>query len=83
MKTKYHKYSLPGDQSAADAQRALGEAAEQGAIVRIDSGGGQTHVYVASGETSGMKPQAADGKKAATGGVQGQEVTESDVTKLG
>jgi hypothetical protein len=83
MKTKYHKYSLKGDHSAVDAQRALGEAAVQGTIVRIDSGGGETHVYVASEETSGTKPQALDGKKAATGGVKGQEVTESDVTKLG
>lgn len=82
MKTKYHKYSLKGDHSAFDAQRALGEAAAQGTIVRIDSGGGETHVYVASEETSGAKP-AADGKSTAPAGIKRQEVTESDVTKLG
>lgn len=81
MKTKYHKYSLQGDQSAADAQRALGEAAEQGAIVRIDSGGGQTHVYVASPEASGAPK--ADGPKKTAPAVKGQKVSESDVTKFG
>jgi hypothetical protein len=82
MKTKYHKYSLKGDHSAVDAQRALGEAASQGTIVRIDSGRGETHVYVASEETSGSKPAAA-GKKTAPAGIKRQEVKESDVTKLG
>lgn len=81
MKTKYHKYSLQGDQSAADAQRALGEAAEQGVIVRIDSGGGQTHVYVASPETSGAPRE--DGAKKTAPAVKGQEVSESDITKFG
>jgi hypothetical protein len=80
MKTKYHKYSLQGDHSAADAQRALGEAAEQGAIVRIDSGGGQTHIYVANPETTAAPKESP--KKSAPA-VKGQEVTESDITKFG
>ena len=82
MKTKYHKYSLKGDQSAADAQRALGEAAEQGAIVRIDSRGGQTHVYVASQETSATPPKGNGPKKPAPD-IKGEEVSESDITKFG
>jgi hypothetical protein len=81
MKTKYHKYSLKGDQSAADARRALGEAAEQGAIVRIDSRGGQTHVYVASQETS-VTPPKANGPKKSAPAVKGEEVSESDITKF-
>ena len=82
MKTKYHKYSLQGDHSAGDAQRALGEAAEQGAIVRIDSGGGQTHVYVASQEIGAARPKANGPKKSAPA-VKGQEISESDITKFG
>jgi hypothetical protein len=83
MKTKYHKYSLKGDHSAADAHRALGEGAAQGTIVRIDSTGGDTHVYLASEEAGGAKPAAGDEKKPASGGIKGQEVTENDVLKLG
>jgi hypothetical protein len=82
MKTKYHKYSLKGDHSAADAQRALGEAAGTGTVVRIDSAGGETHVYVASDESSAAKPGEND-KKPGAAGLKRQEVTEQDLLKLG
>jgi hypothetical protein len=82
MKIKYQKYTLEGDHSADDAHRALGDSAPHGTIVRIDSGAGQTHVYIATQETSAAPPKASGTKKAALD-VKSQEVSESDITKFG
>jgi hypothetical protein len=83
MKTKYYRYTLEGEQSVDEAQRALGEDASQGMIVRVDNVGGQTHVYVARQGTSSAKPASTGGKKesAAARRVKVKEVTEKDVTK--
>ena len=82
MKAKYYKYTLQGAHSAEDAQRALGDAASEGIIVRVNNAGGQTHVYVAAQGTGA--PKLASGEKTATpSGFKREEVSESDVTKIG
>ena len=89
MKYKYMRYTIKGEKSAAEAQSALGEAAAQGTVVRVDTGGGQTQVYIATpdtGGTGGAKPAAAADKAGAkakqSSGVKGEEVSEADVTKV-
>ena len=79
MKIKYYRYTLQGEFSAEDAQRELSDAGSQGLIVRLDNVGGQTHVYVASEGESIAKSTA---KKTATRGIQAEEVSEKDVTKI-
>lgn len=82
MKTKYYRYTLEGEQSVEEAQRALGEDAANGMIVRVDNVGGQTHIYVARQETGGAKSASAGGKKAATAGrLKAKVVSESEVLK--
>jgi hypothetical protein len=81
MNIKYYKYTLKGDHSEAEAQRALGDSAGQGTIVRIDTAGGQTQVYVASPEKSGAATKASAPKKAATA-LNREEITEGDITKF-
>lgn len=76
MDTKYYRYTLQGEQTAPDAQSALGDAASDGVIVRVDTVGGQTHVYVASQRPGTERAAAPDG-------VSVQEVSASDVTKMG
>lgn len=76
METKYYRYTLQGEHTATDAQSALGDAVSHGLIVRVDTIGGHTHVYVASQSTSTVRPVAPNG-------VSMQEVSESDVTKIG
>jgi hypothetical protein len=89
MKYKYMRYTIKGEKSAAEAQSALGEAASQGVIVRIDTSGGQTQVYIATpdtGGTGGAKPAAAGkaGVKAKQpAGYKAEEVSEADVTRIG
>jgi hypothetical protein len=89
MKYKYMRYTIKGEKSAAEAQSAIGEAASQGVIVRVEASGGQTQVYIATPDTGGAggaKPQSAatTGAKAKqSGGVKGEEVSEADVTKIG
>lgn len=89
MKYKYMRYTIKGEKSAAEAQSALGEAAAQGTVVRVDTGGGQTQVYIATPDTGGAggaKPAATDkaGAKAKQpSGVKAEEVSEADVTKVG
>ncbi len=86
MKNKYYRYTLKGDHTLGEAQRALGDAAAQSTVVRVDSGGGQTKVYVAGGGATAAKgAKAAGGQKAATtaAGVKVEEVSESEVLKLG
>jgi hypothetical protein len=83
MKTKYYQYTLQGEHSIEDMHRALGDAAVQGMIVRIDREGSQTRVYVATLTESVAEPQATEIKKAAaTGDIKVKEVSESDVTKF-
>jgi hypothetical protein len=84
MTYKFLRYTIKGEKSAAEAQSAIGEAATQGVIVRLDTGGGQTQVYIAAPDTGGAKPAAATGAKAKQpSGVKVEEVTEADVTKIG
>ncbi len=83
MKTEYYRYTLQGEHSAEDAQRALGDAASQGIIVRVDNISGQTHVYIASQETGTTKAASTGAKKTATGDIKVKEVSESEVTKIG
>ena len=83
MKTKYHRYTLQGELSAEDAQRALGDAASQGLIVRLDNIGGQTHVYIASQDTGSAKGASSGAKTKVSGGVKVKKVSESEVTKIG
>ena len=81
MKTTYYRYTLEGEQPAQEAQRALGGDASQGMIVRIDTVGGQTHVYVARQDV-GTKSVATDARKEpTTGTMKVEEVPESEVTK--
>ena len=79
MKTKYFKYTLQGEHSADDALRALGDAASQGVVVRVDHTGGQTHLYIAAqGTTNAISAK----KVAAPNKVRVEEVLELDVTKI-
>lgn len=80
MKTRYYKYTLKGQKSADEAQSALGDAASQGTIVRIDTGGGQTLVYVAT--EGSVESSSGRGKAAAAGGLKGEVVSEKDVTRI-
>jgi hypothetical protein len=81
MKTKFQKYTIQGNHSADQAHRALADFAPQGTIVRIDSGGGQTQVYVASQEISAASPEAGETKKMPRE-IKVQEVSETDITKF-
>ena len=82
MKTKYYRYTLEGEQSVEEAQRALGEDAADDLVVRVDNVDGQTHIYVARQETGGAKSASAGGKKAATAGrLKAKVVSESEVLK--
>jgi hypothetical protein len=92
MKYKYTRYTIKGEKSAAEAQNTLGEAASQGVIVRVDTGGGQTQVYIATPDTGGAsgaggaKPAAsskAGAKAKQPSGYKAEEVSEADVTKVG
>ncbi len=76
MKTKHLKYTIKGEHSADDAHNALGEAASQGVITRVDTGGGYTHVYIAASD-------AGDAKAKLASGIEVKEISESEVTKLG
>jgi hypothetical protein len=79
MGTRYYRYTLAGEHTVGEAQRALGEQASQGMIVRVDTVGGQTHLYVAQPEAvAHLIPSA---RREAASGVQVEEVSESDVTK--
>ena len=83
MKTKYYRYTLKGEHSAEDAQRKIGGAAAQGEIVRVDSYGGTTQLYIASmGESTAPSTPAA-ASPAAASDIQVEEVSEKDVTKIG
>lgn len=81
METKYLKYTLEGEQSMEDAQRALGDdVAQQGLVVRVDNIGGQTHFYIAAQDTD--TSAAISGKKMVIpDGVKVEEVSVNDVTK--
>jgi len=62
-----------------EAQRALGEQASQGMIVRVDTVAGQTHLYVAQPEAvTHLTPTA---RRDAITDVKVEEVSESDVTR--
>jgi hypothetical protein len=76
MKTYYYRYTLQGELSATEAQGALGEAASQGTIVRVDIMSGQTQVYMAS-------PATINVKAALPGSAKAAEVSEHEVTKIG
>ncbi len=87
MKTKYYKYTLKGEYSADEAQRAIGDAGPQGLVVRIDSARGETNLYIASqggaGSSGTKKAASTKGKKAAApSGVKFVEVSEKEVTKI-
>jgi hypothetical protein len=82
MKTQFQKYTLQGNHSAEEAHRALADFAPQGTIVRIDSGAGQTDIYVAGGAASAASPEASGTKKTPPD-FKAQEVSESDITKFG
>jgi GH35 family endo-1,4-beta-xylanase len=79
MKTNYLKYTLQGEHSAGDVQRALGDSAQQGLIVRIDNIGGQTHLYIA---VQGTIETVSAKKVAVPSGVKVEAVSELDVTKI-
>jgi hypothetical protein len=84
MTYKFLRYTIKGEKSAAEAQSAIGEAASQGVIVRVDTSGGQTQVYIAAPDTGGAKLTAASGAKAKQPTwVKVEEVTEADVTRIG
>lgn len=76
MAQKYYRYTLDRAVAAEDAARALGEAAADGVIVRVDSKGGQTSVIVA--RSGDAKPA-----KLARGASGGEEVSEKDVLNVG
>ena len=83
MPNKYFRYTLKGDHTVSEAQRALGDVASQGTVVRVDSGGGQTQVYVAGAAPSaGKRAKAAGAKPAAPAGVKVEEVSEKEVLRL-
>jgi hypothetical protein len=69
---KYFRYTLTGQMAPHDAVRALGGAAAEGLIVRVETRGGQTHVYLAAPKMPAAKVQ----------GAHTTEVSERDVTDL-
>jgi hypothetical protein len=76
MKTRYIRYTLQGEHSAADAQTALGEPGTQGLVVRVDTGAGETQIYLATERTlAAMSAKLSRGIKA-------KEVSASEVTKI-
>ena len=80
MKTKYYRYTLKGEYSAEDAQRALGDVGSQGLVVRLDNIKGETHVYLAhDSETAKAVSKAAK----AMSSVKFKEVSEDDIMKFG
>jgi len=84
MKTRYYKYTLQGERSPEDAQRAVAGAAPESNIVRIDNVRGQTHVYVATQDTGAVQSASTIGRPAtASSDLKAEEVSESDVTKIG
>jgi hypothetical protein len=76
MKMKYYRYTLEGTHAADEALQALGDAAAQGMLVRLDTGGEQTHVYIAS-----VAPAKAM-KENIRPGIKVKEVPASAVTKI-
>jgi hypothetical protein len=81
---KYMRYTIKGEKSAAEAQIEIGEAASQGLIVRVETGGGQTHLYIAAPDTNEAKSAATAGAKGSQpAGFRVEEVSEADVTKIG
>ena len=81
MKTKYYRYTLLGDHSAEDAQRAIGAAASRGLVVRLDNVKGETHLYVA--QDSGAAKVASTKSKGMSTDIKVKEVSEKDITRLG
>lgn len=69
---KYFRYTLKGDLAPHEAIRALGAAAADGEIVRVESRGGQTHIYIAAFKAPTSKVEHA----------KMTEVNERDVTDL-
>ena len=69
---KYFRYTLKGELAPHEAVRALGSAAAEGQIVRVESRGGQTHIYVAAFKAPTSK----------VGHAEMAEVSERDVTDL-
>jgi ribosomal protein S8E len=83
MKTKYYRYTLEGEHSFEEAQRTLGEDTAAGMVVRVDTVGGQTHVYLARQDTGGAKSASTGRKKAVTAGrLKVKEVPESEILKF-
>ncbi len=76
MRTRYYRYTVQGEHSAADAQSVLGDAGSQGLIVRVDTIGGETHIYLASESGSGVM------KAASPRGVKVKEVSARDVVRI-
>src|SRR5206468_12560858 len=79
MKTKYYQYTLQGEHSTQAALQALGTVASQGTIVRIDTGGGHTHVHLAAHAGAQLADSQANQANAKSN-IQVKEVAESDVT---
>lgn len=69
----YWNGRLRGELSLPEVQRALDEAGLQGDIIRLDTGRGETSVYVA---THSKPPRV-------TKGIKGKMVRLAEVTKLG
>jgi hypothetical protein len=69
---RYFRYTLKGEIGPHEAVEALGAEAAEGMIVRVDSRGGQTHIYLAAFKAPTSKLAAA----------QIAEVSERDVTDL-
>ena len=80
MTTTYMRYTLEGEHSVDAAQRMLGDAAQDGLIVRLDVGGGKTHVYIAelgngrAATRSGPEPRSD---------LKGEKVSATDIANFG
>jgi hypothetical protein len=72
-KHKFYRYTMDGELSPTDAVAALGAAAAEGQLVRVDTREGQTHVYLAV--AGAPKAEVAAARTI-------EEVTERDVTDL-
>jgi hypothetical protein len=70
---KYFRYTLKGNIAPHEVGRALGNAAAEGDIVRIDNRGGQTLVFLAAMKAPESKVE----------GAESAEVSERDVLDVG
>ena len=83
MTQRFYRYTIQGELSLSEAQAAVGEAASTGEVVRLDTGRGETHLWLTTPEAAEGQAASAAKPRARSRRVRVVEVDESDVIKLG